>query len=113
MARKARWYADCSRPETISEIKRAGFDIHPCNKWPGSVEDGVTWLRGCDSIIIHDRCSEMKNEASMYSHKVDKNTGLVLTDIVDKFNHYWDAVRYALNDYIIQRGSGMLIRRRR
>lgn len=113
MARKARWYADSSRPETISHIKRTGFDIHPCNKWPGSVEDGVTWLRGCDNIIIHDRCTEMKNEAAMYSHKVDKNTGLVLTEIVDKYNHYWDAVRYALNDYIVQRGSGWIRRSRR
>lgn len=113
MAKRARWYADCARPETISHIKRSGFDIHPCTKWPGSVEDGVTWLRGCDSIIIHERCKEMQNEAAMYSYKVDKLTGNVLTDIVDAFNHYWDAVRYALNDHIVQRGSGMLIRRRR
>lgn len=113
MAKRARWYADCARPETISHIKRSGFDIHPCTKWPDSVEDGVTWLRGCDSIVIHERCKEMQNEAAMYSYKVDKLTGNVLTDIVDAFNHYWDAVRYALNDHIVQRGSGMLIRRRR
>lgn len=113
MAKRARWYADCARPETISHIKRSGFDIHPCTKWPGSVEDGVTWLRGCDSIIIHERCKEMQNEAAMYSYKVDKLAGNVLTDIVDAFNHFWDAVRYALNDHIVQRGSGMLIRRRR
>lgn len=113
MAKRARWYADCARPETISHIKRSGFDIHPCTKWPGSVEDGVTWLRGCDSIIIHERCKEMQNEAAMYSYKVDKLTGNVLTDIVDAYNHYWDAVRYALNDHIVQRGSGMLFRRRR
>ncbi|HGX8834497.1 TPA: PBSX family phage terminase large subunit [Escherichia coli] len=113
MAKRARWYADCARPETISHIKRSGFDIHPCTKWPGSVEDGVTWLRGCDSIVIHERCKEIQNEAAMYSYKVDKLTGNVLTDIVDAFNHFWDAVRYALNDHIVQRGSGMLIRRRR
>lgn len=113
MAKRARWYADCARPETISHIKRSGFDIHPCTKWPGSVEDGVTWLRGCDNITIHERCKEMQNEAAMYSYKVDKLTGNVLTDIVDAFNHFWDAVRYALNDHIVQRGSGMLIRRRR
>lgn len=113
MAKRARWYADCARPETISHIKRSGFDIHPCAKWPGSVEDGVTWLRGCDNIIIHERCKQMQNEAAMYSYKVDKLTGNVLTDIVDAFNHFWDAVRYALNDHIVQRGSGMLIRRRR
>lgn len=113
MAKRARWYADCARPETISHIKRSGFDIHPCTKWPGSVEDGVTWLRGCDTIVIHERCKEMQNEAAMYSYKVDKLTGNVLTDIVDAYNHFWDAVRYALNDHIVQRGSGMLIRRRR
>lgn len=113
MAKRARWYADCARPETISHIKRSGFDIHPCTKWPGSVEDGVTWLRGCDHIVIHERCKEMQNEATMYSYKVDKLTGNVLTDIVDAYNHYWDAIRYALNDHIVQRGSGMLIRRRR
>lgn len=112
-AKRHRWYGDCARPETISHISRAGYDIRPCNKWNGSVEDGVSWLRGCDSIIIHERCKEMQNEALMYSYKVDKLTGNILTDIVDKYNHYWDAVRYALNDHIVQRAGGMLLRNRR
>ena len=50
----------------------------------------------------------------MYSYKVDKLTGNVLTDVVDKFNHYIDAIRYALNDMISQKGgSGILLRKRR
>lgn len=112
MARKARWYGDCSRPETISHIKRSGLDIHPCTKWPGSVEDGVSWLRGCDNIVIHESCKGVQEEAMMYSYKVDKLTGVVLTDIVDAWNHYFDAIRYSLNDHIVQRGSGWLRRRR-
>ncbi len=112
MAKRARWYADCARPETISHIRRAGFDIHPCNKWAGSVEEGVTWLRGCDAIVIHERCKEMQNEAAMYSYKVDKLTGNILTDIVDANNHFWDSTRYALNDHIVQRGAGWIRRKR-
>ncbi|HBM2232733.1 PBSX family phage terminase large subunit [Escherichia coli] len=110
---KYRWYGDCARPETISHIRRSGFDIHPCAKWPGSIEDGITWLRGCDRIYVHSRCRHVIEEMTMYSYKVDKLTGNILPDIVDKYNHAIDSLRYGLGDHIVQRGSGMLIRRRR
>lgn len=109
--KRHKWIADSARPEMISHMKnKAGYNMHPCVKWPGSVEDGIAWLRGCDSIIIHDRCTELKDEAMNYNYKVDKLTGNVLTDIVDAHNHYWDAVRYALGDMIVQRCSGWLRR---
>lgn len=112
--KRHKWIADSARPEMISHMKnKAGYNMHPCVKWPGSVEDGIAWLRGCDSIIIHDRCTELKDEAMNYNYKVDKLTGNVLTDIVDAHNHYWDAVRYALGDMIVQRGSGWLRRSKR
>lgn len=38
--------ADNSRPETISYLKRQGFNIAPAFKWNGSVEDGIAHLRG-------------------------------------------------------------------
>lgn len=108
---KKRWIADNARPEMISHMRNtARYDMHPCAKWPGSVEDGIAWLRGCDSIVIHDSCKELKGEAMNYNYKVDKLTGNVLTDIVDAHNHYWDAVRYALGDMIVQRGAGWLSR---
>ena len=43
-------------------------------------------------------------EAKNYSYKVDRLTNDVLTDIVDAYNHGWDAVRYALQP-LIQTGS--------
>lgn len=111
--KRKRWIADSARPEMISHMRnKEGYDMHPCTKWPGSVEDGVAWLRGCESIIIHDQCPKMKDEAMNYSYKVDKLTGNVLTDIVDKHNHFWDSVRYALGDVIQVRGGGWLRRRR-
>lgn len=113
-AKTTRWHADCARPETISHIKRQGYDIYSCNKWAGSVEDGIAHMRGYSLIHIHTRCIEVAREFAMYSYKVDKLTGNVLTDVVDKFNHYIDAIRYALNDMISQKGgAGILLRKRR
>lgn len=97
--------ADNSRPETISYIRRQGFNIDSAAKWPGSVEDGITHLRGFEEIIIHERCKHMIDEARLYSYKTDKLTNEVLPVIVDKFNHCWDAIRYSLDGYITNAGG--------
>ena len=48
----------------------------------------------------------------MYSYKVDKLTGNILPDIVDKYNHAVDSLRYGVGDHIIQRGAGWIRRKR-
>lgn len=95
--------ADNSEPATISYLKRGGPQAsHPLpkieavEKWPNSVEQGVKWLRGLKGIVIHPRCEHAKEEARLYSYKVDRHTGDVLPEIEDANNHIWDAVRYAL-----------------
>lgn len=100
--------ADCSRPETISYVARQGFKIEGCEKWSGSVEDGVTHLRSYERIAIHSRCKHAADEAARYSYKVDKNTGDVLPDIVDKHNHVMDAIRYAIGPLIKRESQPML-----
>ena len=97
--------ADCSRPETISYLARQGFRIHAAEKWPGSVEDGITHIRRFEKIVIHERCKHMADEASLYSYKVDAKTNQVLPLVVDKHNHCWDAVRYGLDGYIQRAGE--------
>lgn len=97
--------ADSARPETISYLKRQGFNISSAKKWQGSVEDGITHLRGFKQIIIHPRCKETAKEARLYSYKTDRITGEVLPVIEDKNNHCWDAVRYGLDGYIKGRTS--------
>ncbi|WP_283149001.1 PBSX family phage terminase large subunit [Silvimonas soli] len=99
---------DNSRPETISYMHRQGFSISAADKWPGCVEDGITHLRGFEEIIIHERCKHTADEARLYSYKVDKQTNEVLPIIVDKHNHCWDAIRYALDGYIQARGGAGL-----
>lgn len=97
--------ADCARPETIAHIKKQGFRIEGCDKWQGSVEDGITFLRSFDQIVIHPRCTNTAIEANAYEYKTERLTGAILPDIVDKFNHHWDAIRYALDKLIKRKGQ--------
>lgn len=97
--------ADNSRPETISYLRRHGFKISGAAKWNGSVEDGISHLRGFRKIYIHPRCKHTLEEARLYSYKVDRNTGDILPVIVDDWNHCWDAIRYSLDGYIKGRVS--------
>lgn len=104
--------SDSARPETISHVKSKGRNhdraclpkIEGVEKWKGSVEDGIAHLRSYKSIIIHPRCKEFLNEARKYSYKVDRQTGDILTTIVDAHNHYMDAARYALAPLIKRNG---------
>lgn len=96
LCRNYRIYGDNSRPETISHLAKKGFKIEGAEKWKGSVEDGIAFVRSFEEIVIHDRCRHTAYEARMYSHKVDRLTGDPLPEIEDKHNHCWDAVRYAL-----------------
>ncbi|MBC8947212.1 terminase [Xenorhabdus indica] len=105
LSRKWPIHGDNSRPETISYLSRQGFVIDGATKWPGSVEDGITYLKGFEEIIIHPRCKHMLEEARLYSYKTDRLTGEVLPVVLDKHNHCWDAVRYSLDGYITSVGD--------
>lgn len=92
--------ADNARPETISYMARQNFKIKACPKWKGSVEDGIEYIRSFRRIYIHPRCKHTYEEFKFYSYKQDKNTGDILPIVLDKDNHFCDALRYALNPYI-------------
>jgi phage terminase large subunit len=98
-------FADCARPETISYLRRSGLAIKPCDKWPGSIEDGLAHLKGYKNIFVHPRCKHTLEEFKLYSYKVDTKTQEVLPIIIDKHNHIIDALRYALCKEMQSRGS--------
>lgn len=99
--------ADCARPETISYLaNRAGFNIKPADKWQGSIEDGIAYLKSFDRIVIHPRCKHATDEFRLYSYKTDRLTNEVLPIVLDKNNHVIDGLRYALVDYIKERSNG-------
>lgn len=108
-ARKSVIRADSARPETISHIKAKGFPlITSVEKWKGSVEDGISYMRSFDEIVIHPSCKNTIYEFSKYSYKVDRLSGDILPIIVDKWNHYIDAIRYALTPMIKRKKGGIL-----
>lgn len=87
--------ADNARPESISYLRRKGLPkIVACQKGKNSVQDGIEFLKSFKQIIIHPRCTNMQEEANMYQYKVDRLTGEIKSEIVDDYNHLWDALRY-------------------
>ena len=101
--------ADSARPETNSYMQRHGYPkVEGVEKWPNSVEEGIRFLRQFERIVIHPRCVHAVEEGRLWSYKKDRLTGDVLPDLVDKHNHIWDAVRYALQPMIRASGTGLL-----
>ncbi|TVS11861.1 MAG: PBSX family phage terminase large subunit [Gammaproteobacteria bacterium] len=87
--------SDGSRPETIRYMQtEANLDVIAAPKWAGSVEEGVTWLRSHDRIVIHPRCRRASEEARLWSYKTDRQTGDPLPVLKPGYDHVWDAVRY-------------------
>lgn len=99
--------ADSARPETISYMKRNGYPrIVGVEKWQGSLEDGIAFLRSFARIVVHPRCRHVAEEARLYSYRVDRLTGDVLPIVEDAHNHTMDALRYALQPLIRRAGGG-------
>jgi phage terminase large subunit len=102
--RASRW--DSARPESISYLRRHGLpNAIAVDKWPGSVEDGIRYIRSFRRIVIHPRCVNMIREFRLYSYQVDRLTGDVLPKVVDAHNHGIDALRYALSPMIRRAGG--------
>ena len=102
--------ADSQRPDTISFLSQyfkakngvdyPGFDIQGAEKGPGSVEDGIQFLRGFENIIIHPDCKGSASDFSNYRWKTDRLTNEILPVPQSGSDHAPDAVRYALEVYI-------------
>jgi len=102
-------YADCSRPETISHLRNKNIDVLAAKKWAGSVEDGIAYLKNFEEIVVHPRCKYFIDECGLYCYKKDSKTDEILSIIVDKHNHGWDALRYAHEKYITAKNGGVMI----
>lgn len=92
---------DSARPETIAYMSARGFKVRSAKKGRDSIEHGVEFIRGFDKVIIHPRCENAIIEFSKYSYKVDKYSGEITRQIVDKYNHLIDALRYALESAMV------------
>ena len=98
---------DNARPETISYLRQHGFPkLVACKKGKGSVNEGIAFIRTFEQIVIDPSCEHTIYESRMYKYKTNKVTGDITTELEDKFNHSWDAVRYALEPIIPSSSKG-------
>ena len=99
---KERITADCAEPKSIDELKGYGLRVDPAVKGKDSINNGIQWIQDLE-IIIHPRCVSFLTEISNYTWKVDK-FNKKLNEPIDDFNHLMDAMRYALEKYIRNKG---------
>ena len=98
--------ADSARPELVRYMNRHGYGrVQSVDKWSGSVEDGISKLRSFEEIVIHRQCTHTIEEARLWRYKRDRLSGDVLPDLIEKNDHCWDAVRYALQPIIKNRNK--------
>lgn len=96
---KERVTADSAEPKSIDELKGLGLRVSPAKKGKDSILNGVQWIQDLN-IIIHPRCVNFITEISNYTWDKDK-FGNALNKPIDDFNHLMDAMRYALEQYIV------------
>lgn len=100
-------HADSSRPETISYLQRHGIPLaRPVEKWSGSVDDGILYLRAFSRIVLDPSCKHTLDECQTYSFKLDPKTNLPIAKPVDAHNHTIDSLRYGLAQLIRNQAPG-------
>lgn len=91
--------ADSAEPKSIDELKSMGLRIKGAKKGKDSINNGIQWIQDLE-IIVHPRCVNFLTEISAYQWKKDKFDNK-LNEPEDDNNHLMDAMRYALEKYIL------------
>lgn len=97
--RKERITADSAEPKSIDELDTLGLRVSAAKKGKDSILNGIQWIQDLE-IVIHPRCVNFVTEVSNYTWDTDK-FGNKLNRPIDDFNHLMDAMRYALEQFIV------------
>lgn len=98
--KKERITGDSAEPKSIDRLRILGLpNIEGARKGKDSVINGIDFIQGYQ-IIVHPQCVNFITEISNYVWAKDK-FGKTLNKPIDDFNHLMDAMRYALERYII------------
>ena len=96
---KEKIIADCAEPKSIDQLRGYGLRVNGAEKGKDSINNGIQFIQDYE-IIIHPRCLNFLTEISNYTWDKDK-LGNKLNRPIDDFNHLMDAMRYALESYIV------------
>lgn len=98
--------SESADPRMVDEIYNGGIDIHPVQKFGGSVDAGISKMKEY-KIYITNRSVNAKREANNYTYRKDKN-GNWLNQPIDAFNHIWDCVRYVILSEVLGKNYSTL-----
>lgn len=91
--------SESADPRLVDELKQAGLPVSPVQKYPGSIEAGIDFMKGC-KIFVTSRSVNLKKEFDNYTYMQDRY-GHWLNRPVDDWNHGIDAARYICLELII------------
>lgn len=91
---------DSAEPKTIDYLANHGVNATPAVKGADSINRGIRWLQTYE-IIVDVHCQNFKNEIEQYHWQEDKY-GNAMAKPVDANNHLLDALRYALEQEMLE-----------
>jgi PBSX family phage terminase large subunit len=88
------YWADSADGEIgmINQLRKYGIIIYGAKKPPGSIKAGITILKNHKIHVVRDYNAEKE----INNYKFKTINGFNLNEPIDKFNHFWDAFRYAV-----------------
>lgn len=93
--------ADSAEPKSVARLKTLGVHrVRSAKKGKDSVNAGIDFLQDY-VIIIHPRCVNFLTEISNYTWD-ESREGTRLNVPTDDMNHLMDAMRYAVEPYMIE-----------
>lgn len=90
--------ADSAEPKSIDEIKLYGVNVVGCVKGKDSVRQGIQFVQD-KKISVTRRSVHIIEEYENYAWKKDKDTGEVLNEPEEGWDHCMDAIRYGFDGY--------------
>lgn len=84
--------SESADPRLVQEIKNGGINIHPVDKYPGSVKAGIDKMLELN-LKITKRSYNILEEIRNYTWAKDKN-GNFINEPIDDYNHAFDGARY-------------------
>lgn len=96
--------ADSAEQKSIAELKAKGWSVTPASKGRDSILFGIDVLKKY-KINVTERSTGFKQEVENYVWKEDAQTGRILNEPIDDFNHGWDAIRYVALEKLASKRS--------
>lgn len=92
----------------IDTLKDYGVYSRKAKKGPGSIVEGIQIINEYKLNILNNQ--DWKTEQLSYIYKIDRKTGKPNgNDPKDDFNHYFDALRYAMESLHTRKGGGGIL----